>query len=122
MHPAALSGSPDRVDLGKHHNPNPNGMFNAIGIFPTDPPTNTLTLRGSLDPITGIFYRAPERARVRTPLACDKCRVRKAKVCFVSWSFPHVQSVTRTLPPPSFFFTDSVAAIDPHASDVVRGG
>lgn len=38
-------------------------------------------LRGSLDPTTGIFYDSPERARVRrTPLACDRCRVRKAKV------------------------------------------
>ena len=42
------------------------------------------TLRGSLDLTTGIFYRAPERTRVRTPLACDKCRVRKAKVRWTS--------------------------------------
>lgn len=39
-------------------------------------------LRGSLDPTTGIFYKAPERARARTAQACDKCRVRKAKVTF----------------------------------------
>ncbi|KAF8557201.1 hypothetical protein OG21DRAFT_1482465 [Imleria badia] len=35
--------------------------------------------RGSLDPTTGIFYRLPEGARIRTAQACDKCRIRKAK-------------------------------------------
>jgi hypothetical protein len=38
------------------------------------------TLAGSLDPTTGIFYRAPEHPRLRTAQACEKCRTRKAKV------------------------------------------
>lgn len=41
---------------------------------------NRITLSGSLDPSTGIFYRAPEHPRLRTAQACDKCRTRKAKV------------------------------------------
>lgn len=40
-----------------------------------------LTLAGSLDPTTGIFYRTPEHPRLRTAQACEKCRTRKAKVC-----------------------------------------
>jgi len=39
-----------------------------------------LTLAGSLDPATGIFYRTPEHPRLRTAQACEKCRTRKAKV------------------------------------------
>lgn len=39
-----------------------------------------LTLAGSLDPTTGIFYRTPEHPRLRTAQACEKCRTRKAKV------------------------------------------
>ncbi|KAF4566161.1 hypothetical protein EYR40_002025 [Pleurotus pulmonarius] len=38
-----------------------------------------LTLAGSLDPTTGIFYRTPEHPRLRTAQACEKCRTRKAK-------------------------------------------
>ncbi|KAF8988449.1 hypothetical protein BDQ17DRAFT_1374044 [Cyathus striatus] len=38
-----------------------------------------LTLAGSLDPETGIFYRTPEHPRLRTAQACEKCRARKAK-------------------------------------------
>ncbi|KAF8344969.1 hypothetical protein F5887DRAFT_968783 [Amanita rubescens] len=38
-----------------------------------------LTLAGSLDPSTGIFYRTPEHPRLRTAQACEKCRTRKAK-------------------------------------------
>ncbi|KAF9473529.1 hypothetical protein BDN70DRAFT_997584 [Pholiota conissans] len=38
-----------------------------------------LTLAGSLDPATGIFYRTPEHPRLRTAQACEKCRTRKAK-------------------------------------------
>lgn len=41
---------------------------------------NRLTLAGSLDPSTGIFYRTPEHPRLRTAQACEKCRTRKAKV------------------------------------------
>jgi hypothetical protein len=57
--------------------------FQAFAV--SDPPIDAglprCALRGSLDPITGIFYRAPEHhARMRTLQACDKCRVRKAKV------------------------------------------
>ncbi|KAF8632374.1 hypothetical protein AX15_001908 [Amanita polypyramis BW_CC] len=38
-----------------------------------------MTLAGSLDPTTGIFYRTPEHPRLRTAQACEKCRTRKAK-------------------------------------------
>ncbi|KAJ3574585.1 hypothetical protein NP233_g1674 [Leucocoprinus birnbaumii] len=38
-----------------------------------------LSLAGSLDPTTGIFYRTPEHPRLRTAQACEKCRTRKAK-------------------------------------------
>lgn len=38
------------------------------------------TVAGSLDPSTGIFYRTPQHPRLRTAQACEKCRVRKAKV------------------------------------------
>ncbi|KAJ7653071.1 hypothetical protein DFH06DRAFT_525306 [Mycena polygramma] len=44
-----------------------------------DPPPR-ITLAGSLDPTTGIFYRTPEHPRLRTAQACEKCRSRKAKV------------------------------------------
>ncbi|KAJ7171182.1 hypothetical protein C8R46DRAFT_1087890, partial [Mycena filopes] len=61
---------------------------------PTGPPSTTtppleykppapaprITLAGSLDPTTGIFYRTPEHPRLRTAQACEKCRTRKAKV------------------------------------------
>jgi hypothetical protein len=42
--------------------------------------THALILLRSLSPTTTIFYRAQERARIHTAQACDKCRVRKAKV------------------------------------------
>ncbi|KAJ7474788.1 hypothetical protein FB451DRAFT_1397663 [Mycena latifolia] len=45
------------------------------------PPPPRMTLAGSLDPTTGIFYRTPEHPRLRTAQACDKCRTRKAKGC-----------------------------------------
>ncbi|KAG6844584.1 hypothetical protein H0H87_005733 [Tephrocybe sp. NHM501043] len=38
-----------------------------------------MSLAGSLDPATGIFYRSPEHPRLRTAQACEKCRTRKAK-------------------------------------------
>ncbi|KAF8961143.1 hypothetical protein BDZ97DRAFT_1226399 [Flammula alnicola] len=41
--------------------------------------SHRLTLAGSLDPATGIFYRTPEHPRLRTAQACEKCRTRKAK-------------------------------------------
>lgn len=41
-----------------------------------------LSLAGSLDPTTGIFYRTPEHPRLRTAQACEKCRTRKAKVSY----------------------------------------
>ncbi|KAJ7347900.1 hypothetical protein DFH08DRAFT_1001225 [Mycena albidolilacea] len=44
-----------------------------------DPPAPRITLAGSLDPTTGIFYRTPEHPRLRTAQACEKCRARKAK-------------------------------------------
>ncbi|KAJ7202089.1 hypothetical protein GGX14DRAFT_544581 [Mycena pura] len=54
-----------------------------FGNWPYDPPPLSpprITLAGSLDPATGIFYRAPEHPRLRTAQACEKCRTRKAKV------------------------------------------
>jgi len=45
-----------------------------------------LSLAGSLDPTTGIFYRTPEHPRLRTAQACEKCRTRKAKVSSTSSS------------------------------------
>ncbi|KAJ7474814.1 hypothetical protein FB451DRAFT_1464904 [Mycena latifolia] len=54
--------------------------------FDAPPPPPRMTLAGSLDPTTGIFYRTPEHPRLRTAQACDKCRTRKATVC--SPSFP----------------------------------
>jgi len=51
-----------------------------LADMPPESPLPRCTLRGSLDPTTGIFYRAPERTRIRTAQACDKCRTRKAKV------------------------------------------
>ena len=47
---------------------------------PTSSQNQRLTLAGSLDPSTGIFYRTPEHPRLRTAQACEKCRTRKAKV------------------------------------------
>ena len=38
---------------------------------------------GSLDPATGVFSRAADHPRIRTAQACEKCRARKAKVCFL---------------------------------------
>lgn len=49
--------------------------------------SHRLTLAGSLDPATGIFYRTPEHPRLRTAQACEKCRTRKAKV-----RIPHLQT------------------------------
>lgn len=46
----------------------------------TSSQNHRLTLAGSLDPSTGIFYRTPEHPRLRTAQACEKCRTRKAKV------------------------------------------
>lgn len=35
---------------------------------------------GALDVTTGVFVRAPDHPRIRTAQACEKCRLRKAKV------------------------------------------
>ncbi|KIK78694.1 hypothetical protein PAXRUDRAFT_163276 [Paxillus rubicundulus Ve08.2h10] len=53
----------------------------AVVVSSTPPETGPprCALAGSLDPTTGIFYRTPEHARLRTAKACEKCRVRKAK-------------------------------------------
>ncbi|KAJ6448599.1 hypothetical protein C8R47DRAFT_1230968 [Mycena vitilis] len=51
-----------------------------LAATPSRPPRPPrVTLAGSLDPATGIFYRAPEHPRLRTAQACEKCRSRKAK-------------------------------------------
>jgi hypothetical protein len=52
----------------------------ALPLDPVVPPIPRWTLAGSLDPTTGIFYRTPEHPRLRTAQACEKCRIRKAKV------------------------------------------
>lgn len=41
------------------------------------------TLPGSLDPSAGIFYKTADHPRLRTARACEKCRIRKAKVCII---------------------------------------
>ncbi|KAJ7038357.1 hypothetical protein C8F04DRAFT_1255941 [Mycena alexandri] len=51
----------------------------ALDDYKYDPPAPRITLAGSLDPTTGIFYRTPEHPRLRTAQACEKCRTRKAK-------------------------------------------
>jgi hypothetical protein len=38
---------------------------------------------GSLDVTTGVFVRTPDHPRIRTAQACEKCRLRKAKVSVV---------------------------------------
>ncbi|KAF8219997.1 hypothetical protein L208DRAFT_784221 [Tricholoma matsutake] len=43
------------------------------------PQQHMLSLAGSFDAQTGIFYRTPEHPRLRTAQACEKCRTRKAK-------------------------------------------
>ncbi len=44
------------------------------------PNASRLSIAGSFDPATGIFCRMPEHPRLRTAQACEKCRMRKAKV------------------------------------------
>jgi hypothetical protein len=50
---------------------------------------------GSLDPATGVFSRASDHPRMRTAQACEKCRLRKAKVSIV----PPTPRVPRFLRP-----------------------
>jgi hypothetical protein len=59
-----------------HHTPFKSGQNN----LSSSSQNQRLTLAGSLDPSTGIFYRTPEHPRLRTAQACEKCRTRKAKV------------------------------------------
>jgi hypothetical protein len=47
---------------------------------------------GSLDPATGVFSRASDHPRLRTAQACEKCRLRKAKVSIVSPPLSHYPS------------------------------
>ena len=63
-----------------HHSP-VNFKSTQNNSDPTSSQSHRLTLAGSLDPSTGIFYRTPEHPRLRTAQACEKCRTRKAKVC-----------------------------------------
>ncbi|EKM77522.1 hypothetical protein AGABI1DRAFT_108042 [Agaricus bisporus var. burnettii JB137-S8] len=53
--------------------------LNIAGGGHTATSMSRLSLAGSLDPATGIFYRTPEHPRLRTAQACEKCRTRKAK-------------------------------------------
>ena len=62
-----------------HHSP-VNFKSTQNNSDPTSSQNHRLTLAGSLDPSTGIFYRTPEHPRLRTAQACEKCRTRKAKV------------------------------------------
>jgi hypothetical protein len=43
-------------------------------------PGNRLAFTETVDPNTGLFLRTPEHPRLRTAQACQKCRLRKAKV------------------------------------------
>ena len=54
---------------------------------------------GSLDLATGVYSRASDHPRIRTAQACEKCRLRKAKV---SISFPHPLPLIRLV----YFLTD----------------
>ncbi|KAJ7457252.1 hypothetical protein B0H11DRAFT_212821 [Mycena galericulata] len=66
----------------------PPALGNGHGNWTFPPPAPRITLAGSLDPTTGIFYRTPEHPRLRTAQACEKCRTRKAKVgVFLSLPF-----------------------------------
>ena len=89
-----------------------------VADMPLDSALPRCVLRGSLDPTTGMFYRAPERARIRTPQACDKCRIRKAKVTSqYSISTSHyLHSVL------IHYFPNSVVVTIPYANDVVSAG
>ncbi|KAF9451463.1 hypothetical protein P691DRAFT_838562 [Macrolepiota fuliginosa MF-IS2] len=62
-YPASRLSSPHNIAGGGH----------------TATTVSRLSLAGSLDPATGIFYRTPEHPRLRTAQACEKCRTRKAK-------------------------------------------
>jgi hypothetical protein len=45
---------------------------------------------GALDPTTGIYHKASDHPRIRTAQACEKCRARKAKVCYnIFFPVPH---------------------------------
>ena len=43
-------------------------------------PGNRLAFTETVDPSTGLLLRTPEHPRLRTAQACQKCRLRKAKV------------------------------------------
>jgi len=43
-------------------------------------PGNRLAFTETVDPTTGLLLRTPEHPRLRTAQACQKCRLRKAKV------------------------------------------
>lgn len=49
-------------------------------LEPPQAPTAPWMLSGSLDLTTGTFQRSAEHTRLRTAQACEKCRLRKAKV------------------------------------------
>lgn len=68
---------------------------------------------GSLDPETGIFSRTVEHPRLRTAQACEKCRIRKAKVRSPS-TRPIAAALTPFYPTPSFH---SALANSPTAND-----
>ena len=42
--------------------------------------SNRIAFTESVDPSTGLVFRTPEHPRLRTAQACQKCRLRKAKV------------------------------------------
>lgn len=92
--PAA--GSFVHIPLG--HSSLDHGVLHEVPLLPQNPsaavehPYQTLldaqrsaaqpswSVSGSLNPTTGAFQRAPDGPRLRTAQACEKCRIRKAKV------------------------------------------
>uniref|UniRef100_A0A0W0FVS4 Zn(2)-C6 fungal-type domain-containing protein n=2 Tax=Moniliophthora roreri TaxID=221103 RepID=A0A0W0FVS4_MONRR len=80
--PYSISPSLNHMKLNPqalHHvqQSNPLQLTPGSGVLPGS--SHRLAFAGSLDPATGIFYRAPEHPRLRTAQACEKCRTRKAK-------------------------------------------
>lgn len=59
---------------------------------------------GSLDPETGIFLRTVEHPRLRTAQACEKCRIRKAKVRSLALYLHSNPILTPSHPTPSTVF------------------
>ena len=96
---AATSGWTGAVEYEECHNPGENPFVhhlqsvinsshtvqtrqqNAANIVPSAQPSGAAqSWTGSIDLATGVFQRSVEHPRLRTAQACEKCRIRKAKV------------------------------------------